>query len=651
MTAPDLLEDHQAAPGTDDHRTVAPDPAPVRHRSPRTVDGPVGQRPGRRTLQAALLALPVVVLAALAWTHRSMFLDGYIYLHVVQNVLAGHGPVFNAGQRVEAFTSPLWLGVLAAVGFATPFPLTSIAVDLGIAATVAGLGLATAASARLVRRVAPDAILVPLGAVVFVAVSPVWSLASMGLETGLEFLWLGSCLWILVRWAGAHGRTVPGSAAVVLGLGPLVRPELALDTLVFLAVVVAVDPGPRWLRHGTVSAAWAFALPLVYEVFRMGYYGMLVANTAVAKEASLPRPGEGVRYLTDFLTPYWLVIPAAALLLGAFVPLSAALRSRPGATRNRSALLALPVAALLNTGYITLMGGDYVHGRLLMAPFFAVCHAGGRRSPGPAVRTRPGGRPLGTGVRGVAEVGGQFAVVDRSLHRGERPRERGRRPGRLGHRHRAVHVAVGLGDVPPGGSRDAADAPHDGRGPRGRHADGGHLHWIGQGPYELGPPVRILDLLGLADPLTAHLQLTRRGLFPGHEKPLPTPWIAALVTAPGSSPAQLERLQEHRPAQYTPLLPATSGGARSRSRRPGPAPRSPAPRCTPSSSDPTGPSPSAPSGPISSTPRRRRRCGYRPTPRPPTTGSAVPGPRRRCVRPAADRALRIPRGGTTHRYG
>src|ERR1019366_5446390 len=117
------------------------------------------------------------------WTHRSMFQDGYIYLHTVQNILAGHGPVFNEGQRVEAFTSPLWTIILALVGFLTPFPLDWIAVVLGILLTLAGTSIAIVGSARLVHRASPGTFLLPLGAVVFVAVSPVWSLASMGLET------------------------------------------------------------------------------------------------------------------------------------------------------------------------------------------------------------------------------------------------------------------------------------------------------------------------------------------------------------------------------------------------------------------------------------------------------------------------------------
>ncbi len=84
---------------------------------------------------------------------------------------------------------------------------------------------------------------------------------------------------------------------------------------------------------------------------------------------------------------------------------------------------------------------------------------------------------------------------------------------------------------------------------------------IGESSYLLGPDVQILDLLGLANPLSAHLLLSHPGTFVGHEKPLPTPWVLALLTAPGSSTAQLGSLQASRPTNYTALIPAVTGRA------------------------------------------------------------------------------------------
>ena len=552
MIAPELVVEGAVAPD------VATTPAAPTAAGP---DPDGGRRsPRRRALQTLVLASPVVVLAVLAWTHRSMFYDGYIYLHVVQNMLAGHGPVFNAGQRVEAFTSPLWTAVLALVGFATPFSLTTIAVDLGVTLTVAGLGLAVVSSARLVRRASPDTFLLPLGALVFAAVPAVWSLASLGMETGLTFFWLGACLALLVRWSDGDGPQVPAWSLVVLGLGPLVRPELGIDSLVFVGVLLVVDRSGRTWRGQARILVWAAALPVAYQVFRMGYYGMVVANTAVAKEASMPRVGRGLQYFMDFAGTYWMVIPAVCLAFGAYPPLAAALRRTDRGSRNLAVLTALPVAGVLNAAYIVVMGGDYVHGRLLVAPLFAVV------AP---VAVVPLGRRYVISLLvvpwallaafGLRSTDGQpfstspFLAVD-----GQGNVD----PPVYGWTHQAPFddPATGTGvwvqfdpTAPP--VRLTSPAPAGLRGPVLATSQ------IGAAPYELGTGVQVLDLLGLADPLTAHLLLAHRGELSGHEKPLPTPWVQALLTAPASSTTQLGALQADRPSVYNTLIPAVTGRA------------------------------------------------------------------------------------------
>lgn len=60
-------------------------------------------------ISAALSAFSVAVLAFYGgWQRRWMSDDGLIVLRTVRNLLAGNGPVFNAGERVEANTSTLW---------------------------------------------------------------------------------------------------------------------------------------------------------------------------------------------------------------------------------------------------------------------------------------------------------------------------------------------------------------------------------------------------------------------------------------------------------------------------------------------------------------------------------------------------------------
>src|SRR4029077_10770239 len=68
--------------------------------------------PAHRLLTRAPTYLPALIIAVGGWQHRWMDEDAFINLRVIDQIFAGHGPVFNAGERVEAATSTVWLAVL-----------------------------------------------------------------------------------------------------------------------------------------------------------------------------------------------------------------------------------------------------------------------------------------------------------------------------------------------------------------------------------------------------------------------------------------------------------------------------------------------------------------------------------------------------------
>ena len=76
-----------------------------------------------RVAQAVVLLLPALVVAERGWNRRWITDDGFINLRIEQMVLHGHGPVFNAGERVEATTSTLWLWALVAGDVVLPLRL------------------------------------------------------------------------------------------------------------------------------------------------------------------------------------------------------------------------------------------------------------------------------------------------------------------------------------------------------------------------------------------------------------------------------------------------------------------------------------------------------------------------------------------------
>ena len=181
----------------------------------------------------ALLLVPVVVMAWMGWQHRWMCDDAFINFRIVKQILAGHGPVFNVGDRVESGTSPLWLGVLALFDAITPLPIEWIAVFASIGATIGGLAFAIFGTRRALLALGVTGTFLPLGALVYAVLPPAWDFATSGLEVGLSVLWLGLSWWLLtgrIAERGAPARSVwkPWWVPVVLGLGPLVRPDFLI---------------------------------------------------------------------------------------------------------------------------------------------------------------------------------------------------------------------------------------------------------------------------------------------------------------------------------------------------------------------------------------------------------------------------------------
>ena len=318
----------------------------------------------RRAALAAPAWIPALMIALGGWSHRWMDEDAFINFRIVDQIFAGNGPVFNAGERVEAATSPLWLFILVA-GRA----VFGAFVSIEWIALVAGLGAAVAAfavgghTARVQHRGA-DGVVFPVGLALVAAVAVVWDFSTSGLEMSLVWLWLAGSWWALVTVARADqiGRRTRIGCCVTLGLAPLVRPELTFMML-FLAGAWFVLARPR--RIGCDLAAM-FAVPVAYELFRMGYYAMVVPNTALAKDAGGLHLGQGWAYLADFATPYRLWF-SAALILAAVVLADRVRRDR----RVAVATAAMLAAALADVIYIVAIGGDYMHGRLLLPAFFA----------------------------------------------------------------------------------------------------------------------------------------------------------------------------------------------------------------------------------------------------------------------------------------
>ncbi len=465
-----------------------------------------------------VFVLPLVVLAIGAWHYRWMSDDGFINLRVVRQIEAGHGPVFNRGERVEAGTSPLWIAILTAADVVLPLRLEWIAVLLGIAATLAGVALVLWGALRLMPDRDRDRFVVPTGIWLLVAYVPMWKFASSGLENGLFTLWFGASFAFLARWTTGERPLPAWWAAVVIGLGPLVRPDVAVIAgALLIAVVVATQAG-WWRRIGFVGIA--VAAPVAYEIFRMGYYDSLVPNTAIAKEAGRSWWSQGFTYIRVAGQPYWLWIPLLAVVaLYVF-----ALR---GTDRRRRALvIGCAAGGVLHLLYVARVGGDFMHARMVLPGLTAIVApvavtAVERTVAKIAV-------PLIVGVWAVIAIGFLRSPADAPITFIGTPRN-----------------AITLADYgwQPGGPNRAWDkgpgvyfveTPVAAQARAGLPPTVDANFGVGIGSYALGANSYVLDMLGLGDAFTAHLKLAHRGVI-AHEKPLPIPWVGARLFAPDAA--------------------------------------------------------------------------------------------------------------------
>ena len=324
---------------------------------------------------SVLVLLPAFILSLCALDHLWITEDAFITFKSVENLWNGYGPNFNRGLRVESFSHPLWFIVLVLLRLAGQAALPLLAAATGIVLSVCGLILATE-GARIRFQSLPR--LFPLGALIVVALPPFWDFASSGLETGLTFAWIGGVAWCLARIAQSQQGVLRERIFWLLGLAPLIRPDLTVMALAPLGIALLISRSANDMRLASVLRLARFIAPgLVWQIFRMGYYGLLVPNTYLAKEGFGSRWDQGLIYLHDMYGLYWLYPVLALALTLVLTSCSASTKQLNGSSRFSACAipLALIVSGTLHSALVCRTGGDFMHARLLLPGLFAILSA------------------------------------------------------------------------------------------------------------------------------------------------------------------------------------------------------------------------------------------------------------------------------------
>lgn len=494
----------------------------------RQVWGAVRRHPG-----VVLAAFAVVVTVVLAKRYSianygNVVDDALISMQYAKRLALGDGLVFNPGERVEGYTNFLWVVLMAplyALGEALGTQLEPLVVHVNIAFAALNIALLYVLGRKLWgKNLAASA--VALGLCVVDNSYTAW--AALGLEGHFLGFWMLLALWLTTLRSPRRGLAI----GVTLAAAMMTRPDAALFVAFIIAGLYgswltarrANDPETKRQEHLRVAVTAMLTVMVVYGAYfawRCAYYGWLLPNTFYAKVDGdgLNAWSRGATYLREFLE-YRCWWPFVALL---------GLRAA-----TTSPVRACILYLVAHSVYVVYVGGDFFPGQrffVAQLPLFALAagltvHAFAQESPG-SVLFRVTERLRSSGAARTALIvsfvallalvfarGYRFGVYDREI---------------LFARDGVQHNRDFMRWLAKNKSSDATFATCS----------------IGTAGFD-GEFVRVIDILGLIDPLVAQASVDNFGQGKaGHEKVATLPEILAHKPTYVQREYVVENLWEH----------------------------------------------------------------------------------------------------------
>jgi hypothetical protein len=220
-----------------------------------------------------LLSIAAVILWVwYKWYTGRQMEDSLITFRYVENILNGHGMVFNVGERVLGTTTPLFTLLVASISFF--FGADCIIQVADAISVLSSLGTALILYYSLRSR---SDLIAAIAAVTF-AVNPItiW-LSGGGMETAFVIFLMAACWFAAVEGKYYQSGALAGALA-------LTRPDsLAWSGLVFVLIVWTIY---RQKRSFAATSSWlslAFFVVLPWVIFAWLYFGSPIPNTIAAK--------------------------------------------------------------------------------------------------------------------------------------------------------------------------------------------------------------------------------------------------------------------------------------------------------------------------------------------------------------------------------
>jgi hypothetical protein len=278
-----------------------------------------------KTYLAVFGAVFVIAISFALYTNHA-WEDYYIAYRSAKNLATGHGLVFSPGERVQSFSSPLNVLVLAILNVITGNTSDVLVLWLFRIITCCALG----GAAVLLLRIALESSLESLPTIVLLGMfgfnAKIIDYSINGQETAFMMLFLALTLYGIlapsrsptlilgVAWAGLMW-TRPDSIMYIGGL--------AFGSLLFNKNIPIAKSRIELLKIFLWAGAVTTVLYLPWFIWAWYYYGSPIPHTVVAKGLALPthHPSELLKNILIF--PYYTFIQQTSLE-ATFVPANAA---------------------------------------------------------------------------------------------------------------------------------------------------------------------------------------------------------------------------------------------------------------------------------------------------------------------------------------
>lgn len=299
-----------------------------------------------RLFVIAFTLLFLLVLLRTAWISD----DAAITLRTVLNFVHGFGPTFNIDERVQAYTHPLWFFILS-IG-------SLISGNVFYTTFFTSLTLSAIALGLLLRNASRDYFVLVLIGVAAVLSKAFVDFSTSGLENPLSHL----LILLAVFSASSHVEKRHNRLTIFFLICSslyLNRPDLLV--IVFPLAAYLAFSAIHHPKQLTATLSIAAVPVIVWTAFSIFYYGFPFPNTAYAKLgtgiALDERIIQGSRYLLQGVDkdPVTIFVIVAGIAIGLL-----------GSRLSKS----LSIGMMLYLIYVSYIGGDFMEGRFLTAPFF-----------------------------------------------------------------------------------------------------------------------------------------------------------------------------------------------------------------------------------------------------------------------------------------